>query len=152
MKAITILEPWASLIACGAKQIETRSWPTSHRGPIAIHAAKNMTHTDLAWKEPMYSALKSQHNDLEGHNTIQYHPGSIIAIANLVDCIRVTDLEMMFQIRDIYGKSELAFGDFEPGRYGWILADVKRIKPVAVKGMQRLWNWDGGECGVGKPC
>lgn len=26
MKALTILEPWASIIACGAKQIETRSW------------------------------------------------------------------------------------------------------------------------------
>ncbi len=39
MKAITIWQPWASLIACGAKQYETRSWATSYRGPIAIHAA-----------------------------------------------------------------------------------------------------------------
>ncbi len=40
MKAITIWQPWASLLACGAKQYETRSWATSYRGPIAIHAAK----------------------------------------------------------------------------------------------------------------
>lgn len=39
MKAITIWQPWASLIACGAKRYETRSWPTKYRGPIAIHAA-----------------------------------------------------------------------------------------------------------------
>lgn len=39
MKALTIWQPWASLIACGAKQYETRSWPTKYRGPIAIHAA-----------------------------------------------------------------------------------------------------------------
>lgn len=39
LKAITIWQPWASLIACGAKQYETRSWKTDYRGPIAIHAA-----------------------------------------------------------------------------------------------------------------
>ncbi len=40
MKAITIWQPWASLIACGAKKFETRSWATNYRGPIAIHVAK----------------------------------------------------------------------------------------------------------------
>ncbi len=40
MKAITIWQPWSSLLACGAKGFETRSWATSYRGPIAIHAAK----------------------------------------------------------------------------------------------------------------
>lgn len=39
IKAITIWQPWASLLACGAKQYETRPWATSYRGPIAIHAA-----------------------------------------------------------------------------------------------------------------
>jgi len=39
MKAITLWQPWASLLACGAKKYETRSWATSYRGPIAIHAA-----------------------------------------------------------------------------------------------------------------
>lgn len=39
MKAITLWQPWASLVATGAKIIETRSWGTRHRGPIAIHAA-----------------------------------------------------------------------------------------------------------------
>ena len=40
MKAITLWQPWATLLACGAKQYETRSWATEYRGPIAIHAAK----------------------------------------------------------------------------------------------------------------
>ncbi len=39
MKAITLWQPWASLLACGAKIYETRSWATNYRGPIAIHAA-----------------------------------------------------------------------------------------------------------------
>ncbi len=40
MKAITIHQPWASLIVVGAKRFETRSWETKYRGPIAIHASK----------------------------------------------------------------------------------------------------------------
>lgn len=40
MKALTIRQPWASLIAHGVKTIETRSWSTKYRGPLAIHAGK----------------------------------------------------------------------------------------------------------------
>ena len=40
MKAITVWQPWASLLVSGRKRYETRSWATSYRGPIAIHAAK----------------------------------------------------------------------------------------------------------------
>lgn len=39
MKALTIWQPWASLLVSGQKKYETRSWATSYRGPIAIHAA-----------------------------------------------------------------------------------------------------------------
>lgn len=41
MKALTLWQPWASLVALGVKTIETRSWSTSHRGPLAIHASKH---------------------------------------------------------------------------------------------------------------
>lgn len=40
MRAITLTQPWSSLVARGQKKIETRSWQTSYRGPLAIHAAK----------------------------------------------------------------------------------------------------------------
>ena len=39
MKALTIWQPWASLLVSGQKKYETRSWATTYRGPIAIHAA-----------------------------------------------------------------------------------------------------------------
>jgi len=45
MKAISLWQPWASLIACGAKVFETRHWapPRELIGqPIAIHAAKKI--------------------------------------------------------------------------------------------------------------
>lgn len=38
MKCITVLEPYALLITLGLKPWENRSWPTSYRGPLLIHA------------------------------------------------------------------------------------------------------------------
>lgn len=46
MKALTIRQPWASLIAAGVKTIETRSWSTRYRGPLAIHAGRRW---DVGW-------------------------------------------------------------------------------------------------------
>ena len=40
MKALTLHQPWATLVAVGEKRIETRSWSTDYRGPLAIHAGK----------------------------------------------------------------------------------------------------------------
>jgi hypothetical protein len=40
MKAITLWQPWATLLAVGCKHMETRSWPTKYRGEILIHASK----------------------------------------------------------------------------------------------------------------
>jgi len=40
MKALTLTQPWASLMALQSKTIETRSWYTAYRGELVIHAAK----------------------------------------------------------------------------------------------------------------
>ncbi len=40
MKALSVRQPWASLIASGKKTIEVRSWRTHYRGPLLICAAK----------------------------------------------------------------------------------------------------------------
>ena len=40
IKALSVRQPWASLIASGEKTIEVRSWPTNHRGPLLICATK----------------------------------------------------------------------------------------------------------------
>jgi hypothetical protein len=39
MKALSLHQPWASLIGLGVKTIETRSWSTKYRGPLAVHAS-----------------------------------------------------------------------------------------------------------------
>lgn len=130
MKTITILQPWASLIACGAKRIETRSWSTSHRGPLAIHAGRTVPSMEF-FTPRVEKALWNEDTPF----------GKVIAIAELVDCVEMTN-ERIAAWREKYGDDEIAFGHFEPGRYAWILANVRRIEPVPAKGRQRLWEWE----------
>lgn len=40
MKAISVKQPWANLIARGEKTIETRTWHTPYRGKILIVSSK----------------------------------------------------------------------------------------------------------------
>jgi hypothetical protein len=58
MKAITIIQPWATLIAFGEKEFETRSWATNYRGNLAIHAGRKIDKE--AFRQPaIISALTS---------------------------------------------------------------------------------------------
>ena len=82
MKAITILQPYASLIVAGAKQYETRSWDTPYRGIIAIHAGKN--------KPFEYGGeLRDKTWGILGKRMEELPKGSIIAVADLVECYQV---------------------------------------------------------------
>ena len=74
MKVITIKQPFASLIAEGIKEYEFRTWKTKYRGPILIHAAKNVN--------------KKAMKKFENYH-LEYPTGCILAKANLVDCIIV---------------------------------------------------------------
>jgi hypothetical protein len=58
MKALSIIQPWATLLAMGAKKIETRSYRTPYRGPLLIHASKTLSPSgmQLAKTEPFLSA------------------------------------------------------------------------------------------------
>ncbi len=40
MKALSIKQPWANMIASGEKTIETRTWCTDYRGPLLIVSSK----------------------------------------------------------------------------------------------------------------
>lgn len=143
MKALTVYEPWASLISLGEKKIETRSWYTKYRGPIAIHAAatRKPEYVNLAWEEPFFTALASPMEDAPGKVGIRYHLGCILAIANLVNCIPITP-EFCASLSD----KERAFGDYTFGRFAWVLEDIRRLaEPITARGRQRIWNWDATE-------
>ena len=40
--ALSVRQPWASLLVMGIKTVELRNWATSYRGPVIVHASKNI--------------------------------------------------------------------------------------------------------------
>lgn len=136
MKALTLIQPWATLIALGAKRIETRSWATKHRGWIAITASKIFPREcrELCFEEPFLSALAGC-SQWRGKVLPR---GEVVALALLKEC-RPTDYWKAFASCDM--DYELAFGDFSAGRFGWYFDQVKALKePVPCKGALGLWD------------
>lgn len=147
MKAITVLQPWASLLATGRKKIETRSWKTNYRGEILIHAGKNDVYDIQKGDKGVYSNIIGESYLLEAVNELRNGPdgiqfGAIIGKCTLVSCVQI-DEEIEKTVRE-ETPAEYEFGDFTPERYAWIMADpVMFEKPIPAKGMQGIWNWEG---------
>ena len=140
MKAITIWQPWAEMVAAGIKQNETRSWPTKYRGPIAIHAAKKSIQVSCTEVSDEAMEVICRRLNLSGvFNSPDTFPmGCIVATANLTDCIKITPEYIATLSSD-----ELTLGDYTVGRYAWVMKDTKKLdSPIPVKGRQGLWNWD----------
>ncbi len=138
MKAISIWQPWASLIAAGGKEYETRSWKTSYRGPLAICSSKNspMWAIRAAYNEEEIYQFAFD-NQLLDHNKLP--KGCVVAVCELVDCIEITP-EFTQTLSDL----EYIAGDYTPGRFAWKLAKVRRLNtPKPVKGSQGFFTVDG---------
>ena len=119
MKAVTVCQPYAELIARGDKVIENRTWPTSYRGPLLIHAGKSRDWLD----------------DEDEYLMPNMAFGAVVATARLVACL---DLRVKWwppqwrHLRD---------NEHANGPWCWILEDVKRLpQPVSMRGAQGLWE------------
>lgn len=171
MKALTLTQPWATLVAIGAKRIETRSWRTNYRGLLAIHAAAgwNASDREFVRTELVQTAFA-------GRVPLPRDPdalprGVVIATCQLVDCVPTDDLDLDLgeerafrriggyengedlycwcSERDYGGRAwelderEIAFGNFTPGRFAWLLDDpVELYEHVPAKGKLMLWDWE----------
>ena len=137
MKALTVWQPWAQLLAMGTKSIETRSWGTRYRGRILIHAAK----ADHQYIILRYPHELFQHFEAAGAIYKDFPLGAIIGQANLVECIQM-DQEYCDRMKK-QNPAEYAFGNYEPGRYALVMKDAVLFdKPIPAKGKQGLWNWE----------
>jgi len=96
VRALSVKQPWANMIASGKKTIETRTWATSYRGPLLI----------VSSKRPNIPPA-----------------GSAVAIAELVDCRRMTRADRVAACCEIY-----------PNAVSWVLEDVRRVRPFPIKG------------------
>ena len=143
MKALTLIQPWATLVALSEKKIETRSWKTLYQGEIAIHAGKKID-KEVCEKEPYKSVLA-----IHGYTADNLPTGCVVATCYLVDCCKIfyDEVDEVSRLMDndctkIRG-NELHFGDYTSGRYGWKLSSVKMLEnPIPIKGSLRLWNWE----------
>jgi hypothetical protein len=184
VKALTIRQPWASLIALGVKRIETRSWSTQYRGPLAIHAGKAWPVPVAEWQvpadrsntvgAPCVERLVNPADPVSRRWEMLHTPlGAVVAVADLVDVVPMVDdyedvchayegpaaLEITpngtlllypewggglddDEITDV--SDQRPYGDFTPGRFAWLLDNVRPLDPpVPAKGRQGLWTLDG---------
>ncbi len=134
MKAITLWEPWATLVAYGYKRFETRSWPTHYRGPLVIQAAKRIPRSAELRPGPIREALAAI--GVAG----DFPFGCALAV---VDVTAVYRTEAVL-VKEMVIGDELAFGDYGPGRYAWRLENLRRLaQPVPLRGRQGLWPLRG---------
>ena len=152
MYAITLHQPWASLIALGIKTVETRAWPAPARlvgQTIAIHAGKRVVRkSGVAVENQMRARLGE-----DWHRTIP--AGAVLATAVLAGMAGVdyVDLQTGYAVHDLSTEDGCAvglgqtrtdpWGDFSPGRWLWFLADVEALaNPAPAIGHQSFWHWN----------
>ena len=122
MKALTIKQPYASLIVNGYKRVEFRTWKTNYRGKILIHAG--------------LSSDKESLNNFESYN-LEYVKGAIIGEADIVDCVLIDD-KLDKKLRE---ENFLVYGKNHVGQYAWMLDNMIKYKdPIYKKGKLGLWN------------
>ena len=134
MKALTISQPFASLIANGEKWIENRRWYCGYRGPLAIHAGKGTQYLDR-------EEIK------------EFVTGAIIAVCDMVGCVKlVSSIEGIRTTVTTPGEVErleaLGFTgerirnhEHAEGPFCFLLANVRKLdKPIPYRGAQGLFD------------
>ena len=114
MKALSLLQPWASLVLIGVKEIETRSWSTSYRGPLLIHSSKGKAGEIFADELPFKKYITDFKNLPFGY---------IVGKVTLTDVIRIGTGLLSYANDETLNKlsmEEKAFGDYSPGRFAWL--------------------------------
>ncbi len=126
MKVLTIIQPWAGLIATGQKRIENRSWNTDYRGPLVIHAGKKWSYDYNG--EPQDAAPESQRVS-----------GRLIAIVDLLDTFLIGRCPEKYHPL----LSEQTDRGFAVGPYCWVLGDPRMLignHQLPLRGQLGLWS------------
>ena len=139
MKALSIKQPWASLIAHGIKNIENRTWKTNFRGRIYIHASAKQSGT------PVELLNANQIDLMNNHWTTSPYPNrplsAIIGEVDIVDCV--------INHPSIWAEKTPGIYDGVPMKerviiYNWVLANpILYYKPIInVKGKLSFWEFE----------
>lgn len=120
LKALTICEPYATLILRGLKPVENRTWETPYRGPMYLHAGKSRQWLTLDPGKTMDVSYKIPLSEM--------HFGAVIGIVHLIDCVHISKMPVQYP--------SLATHEHTNGPWCWVL-DQKRITPIGP------WPWKG---------
>lgn len=158
-KAISLWQPFASLIMLGSKKIETRHWPTNYRGPLLIHAAKHKVKQELEYYTCAgFNAAFHAIGGVYAKQLFDLPYGALLGTVDLVDCKSVssfdydklkerqyspsaTDAHKQSKEQNGYWWHEEMLGNYENGRFGWVLENPKPFDvPIQYKGSQGFFE------------
>ena len=117
MKALSLKQPWTTLIVTGIKPIENRKWSTSYRGQLLMHASKTWDKEGAQWIVDHFPELKDL---IYWSNHLK---GKIIGQVDMIDCVTQYDSPWFF------------------GPYGFIFRDAIEFKnPIPYKGQLNIFE------------
>jgi hypothetical protein len=122
MKALTVKQPWASLIVRGGKDIENRDWATRFRGVVAIHSSAKLDQREMEDACCMMRAFVPKFSTARFKQD-KFPTGSILGTVEIVDCVKEYQSPWFF------------------GEYGFVLRNpVAFPVPIPCRGALSLWD------------
>lgn len=135
MKALTVSQPFASLIARGEKFVENRVWGVEYRGLLAIHAGKGTQY--LARRE-----------------LAEYPTQAVVAVATLRTCLMLNharrslargQVPILAERQDgltLENLQRILAHEYTEGPWCFVLEWIRPFaRPIAAKGRMGLWEW-----------
>jgi hypothetical protein len=127
--ALSLKQPWATLLVHGKKSIEVRNWPTARRGRILIHAARIPDERRQAWEWVPRELLEAARL-----------LGGIIGSAELTDCLTYTRVEEFAADRDRHFNENAWF--VGPKLFGFQFANAVPLPFRPYSGWMRFFPVD----------
>ena len=150
MFALTLQQPWATLVALGINRIETRSWATAYRGHLLIHASRRLGIPN--WSKKFQQYILKELGARGYHSFADLPRGAIVGSVNLHGCLSTADVKDHPCLSSV----EAYLGKFQSGNYAWILKNPRHwSKPIPAHGRTGLWRWTKRwryQAPAGMPC
>lgn len=132
--ALSVRQPYASLILCGAKKFEVRSWPTAVRGRIALHASAALAHGWQEWSDHWYLQEVALQYDLGAIPALPR--GAIIGTVEIADVWPPATAPDRFTLHD----AVMACDPYYSDEYLFELQAPRRSRVVPCHGKLNLWT------------
>lgn len=125
--ALSLKQPWATLVVRGLKTVEVRRWPTARRGRVLIHAASVPDERPQAWVR-VPEELREEARRLNR---------GIVGAGQLIGCIAYRTAEEFGADRDQHWNDPDWFAG--PVLYGFTFAELEALPFRPYPGWMRFF-------------